>query len=485
MRKIFSFMIAALFSASMFAGTETTVYYTAPAATIGTYTVKLNIHMGCNEGDAWTQIDMVKTENTYGEDPIYSASFTDYWDGLCTMQFQLYDGETWKSQKEVFNGSWKAESAYNGKMYVHETDEWVEADSQPGDEQPAPAVTLKGSFDSWGAGFAFTPAEDKLTATLTREITANTYKFKLLVDGVWLGEGAVVTREACTDLSFASNVDDATLIADADGDYTFVYTYATHKLSVTFPEKSGDEHVINYYLVGSLNDWNTETAQALPGDSIVLDLEAGSYEFKLLTILKSWYEQLNYNDLNAECSSEGIESAGEDGSNIKVVLAEAGKVKIKVVEGKICVTGAFVVPEPVLANGYYLNGLKGWDVEDLSEDVLFVANQEQDGEFLLNVTLAKDDAIKVVRVESDAIVAWYPAEGDDYVVDEAHAGAKTIYFRPAGNEAWGAFGGYIYIEENKPTAISNTAADVVAVKFIENGQLFIRVNGAVYSILGK
>ena len=125
MKKFFTFMLMALFSAGMFAeGTATTVYYTAPAATIGTYTVKLNVHMGCNDGDDWKQYDMVKTDNKYGEDPVYSVSFTDYWNGLCTMQFQLYDGSTWKSQKVVFDGSWKAASAYNGKMYTVQANGW-------------------------------------------------------------------------------------------------------------------------------------------------------------------------------------------------------------------------------------------------------------------------------------------------------------------------------------------------------------------------
>ena len=36
-----------------------------------------------------------------------------------------------------------------------------------------------------------------------------------------------------------------------------------------------------------------------------------------------------------------------------------------------------------------------------------------------------------------------------------------------------------------PSGISNTADEAKAVKFIENGQIYIRRNGVVYSILGK
>lgn len=592
MKKFFSFMLMALFSASMFAeGTATTVYYTAPAATIGTYTVKLNVHMGCNDGDDWKQYDMVKTDKTYGEDPIYSASFTDYWNGLCTMQFQLYDGSTWKSQKEVFNGSWKDASAYNGKLYVHSTGEWVAANSQPGDEQPAPEVTLKGSFDGWKDGAAFTPAQDKKTASLTKSLKADDYAIKLIVGGNWLGEGGTITRENCTDISFAANTGDVTLKADADGDYVFVYTYETKKLSITFPPAPvNPQPVINYYLIGSFNDWKLETCEPMEGDSIVYEFAAGKTEFKVLPQKTKWDNALGFAKVNAECSSEGL--SGSDGDNVIFTLKEKGNVKIKVVEGKLCVTGAFEVPEPqpvinyylvgsmnnwsvenaiplvgdslvanveagkyeckiipkdlaqdwsnalgyaavnaecsseginegengnivvelkekgdikikvvegklcitgpfyvpaapTLTNGFYLIGQKGWDVAALSAELLFAVNPDNQNEYQLNVTLAKDEGIKVVKVENDVIKTWYPdGEGNEYKVDANHVGAKTIYFQETYKEDWKDFGGFIWIDANPETGVVNVADDAKAVKFIENGQLFIRANDTIYTIMG-
>ena len=584
-------MLMALFSAGMFAeGTATTVYYTAPAATIGTYTVKLNVHMGCYDGDDWKQYDMVKTDKTYGEDPIYSASFTDYWNGLCTMQFQLYDGSTWKSQDEVFN-SWFSESAYNGKMYVHSLGEWVAADAQPGDALPAPDVVLKGSFDSWGAGYKFTPSDDKKTATLTRNITADSYAFKLTVGGAWYGEGTKVTRENCTDIPFTANTGDAILTADADGDYTFVYTFETKKLSVTFPPAPvNPQPVINYYLIGSFNDWKLETCEPMEGDSIVYEFAAGKTEFKVLPQNTKWDNALGFAKVNADCSSEGL--SGNDGDNVIFTLKEKGNVKIKVVEGKLCVTGAFEVPEPqpvinyylvgsmnnwsvenaiplvgdslvanveagkyeckiipkdlaqdwsnalgysavnaecssegiiegengnivvelkekgdikikvvegklcitgtfyvpaapTLTNGFYLIGQKGWDVAALSAELLFAVNPDNQNEYQLNVTLAKDEGIKVVKVENDVIKAWYPdGEGNEYKVDANHVGAKTIYFQETYKEDWKDFGGFIWIDANPETGVVNVADDAKAVKFIENGQLFIRANDTIYTIMG-
>ena len=134
MRKFLSLLMMVMFSVAMFAATETTVYYTAPAATIGTYTVKLNIN---RQGDAdnWQQYTMTKTELTYNDDPVYTYTYTDLYDGVGKMQFQLYDGSTWKSQKEAIS-SWTGVATYNGKMYVHGTEQWVAAPSAGGGEDP-------------------------------------------------------------------------------------------------------------------------------------------------------------------------------------------------------------------------------------------------------------------------------------------------------------------------------------------------------------
>ncbi len=131
MRKILSLMMMAMFSVAIFAATETTVYYTASEATIGTKTVKLNIN---RQGDAdnWQQYNMTLTELTYNGDPVYTYTYTDLYDGVGKMQFQLYDGDNWVSEKEAIS-SWTSVAEYNGKMYVHATEEWVAAPGAAGD----------------------------------------------------------------------------------------------------------------------------------------------------------------------------------------------------------------------------------------------------------------------------------------------------------------------------------------------------------------
>ena len=98
------------------AATTVTVYY----AVTTTYTVKCNVCVKYNsESDqTWYTPVMEKTTSTYNSKPIYKVTYTDLYDGARTMQFQLYDGDTWKSQVIPFQNSWTAASTFNGKIWT-------------------------------------------------------------------------------------------------------------------------------------------------------------------------------------------------------------------------------------------------------------------------------------------------------------------------------------------------------------------------------
>ena len=103
------------------AATETTVYYAVSSSVVGTYTVKLNVNLK-GDGDEWHQYTMVKETDTYDSKDVYSYTYTDLYNGVGVMQFQLYDGEDWVSEQKPIN-SWTSASVYNGKVYVH-NDGW-------------------------------------------------------------------------------------------------------------------------------------------------------------------------------------------------------------------------------------------------------------------------------------------------------------------------------------------------------------------------
>jgi|GEM_PF-2658800 len=92
------------------AATATTVYYAVDTS----YTVKCNVNRK-GDGDDWATYTMTKVSGTEG---IYKATFTDLYNGLGCLQFQLYDGNTWKSQVQPIS-SWTSVSTYNNKLYYN------------------------------------------------------------------------------------------------------------------------------------------------------------------------------------------------------------------------------------------------------------------------------------------------------------------------------------------------------------------------------
>ena len=119
---------------------------------------------------------------------------------------------------------------------------------------------------------------------------------------------------------------------------------------------------------------------------------------------------------------------------------------------------------PTLKNGYYLVG--GFNAWTPDSNGLFVAATAA-GEYMLEATLAEGDSMKVVKVENNAITTWYPG-GANYVVDAAHAGEKTIYFRPEYNQDWAAFGGHFYIEANAVQEETITLYVIISKQLWEN-----------------
>ena len=151
MKKILFSLVCALgMSLMVNAETATTVYYAIPDAQVGTYTLKLNVCLQWNGKDdasnIWQQYVMEKTTETFNSNPIYKATFTDKWDGANTMQFQLYDGEEWKSQEVAFDGSsdgkWTTVDNYNGKMWVYGETGWQAYQTDGGGSSDPKTVTL-------------------------------------------------------------------------------------------------------------------------------------------------------------------------------------------------------------------------------------------------------------------------------------------------------------------------------------------------------
>ena len=139
------------------------------------------------------------------------------------------------------------------------------------------------------------------------------------------------------------------------------------------------------------------------------------------------------------------------------------------------------VPEP--ETNYYLVGtMTNWTVVAEAQ-YLFVANEAIEGEYVLETTLTENQGIKVVGVKGEAQTWYIEGMGNEYIVDAAHAGQATIYFRPVANSEWTDLGGHIYVD--KTNGIDNTAIEAQAIKRVENGTIIIEKNGVKYTVFGQ
>jgi len=318
-------------------------------------------------------------------------------------------------------------------------------------------------------------------------LAAGDYKLKVTVNGDWAtGKGYSDLTVKAEGLSTDGDNNVIFTLAEA-GNVTVVYNDSVFTVSGSFYVAPTPDPTAA--VAGSFNEWAEPFAFALAEDkqsaSFSANIAVGSYDFKM--IINGEYRSNGYRYHRGFPACAGI--SGNESANMTF---EAD------VQGDYIFTWFFAndsldiiypaKPEPVLTDGYYLvgkfGGIDAWSVIDLTAEKLFAANADAEGEYSLQYTLAEGDEIKVVSVVDDAIVTWYPAEGANYIVDANHAGETTIYFRPAGNEEWAPFGGYIYVVPTGTVDIDNTAADVKAVKVLRDGQIYIIKGDKMFNVLG-
>lgn len=157
-----------------------------------------------------------------------------------------------------------------------------------------PTIILKGGFNGWGNSDVFT--DNGSTATFTKTISAGTYGMKIMVDGQWKNNATTIQRaNSGTEYDFSGNEgSDCSLVADINGDYTFTYTYATKKLSVTFPSEPVVLPPATIKLHSNITNpsWESSAAFTLAGNEETTSLTLtgvtkGSYEFGV-KINESW-----------------------------------------------------------------------------------------------------------------------------------------------------------------------------------------------------
>ena len=286
------------------------------------------------------------------------------------------------------------------------------------------------------------------------------------------------------------------LLVDKNGTYTIYLKIKFEKDEIyvaPLPDEDGDpEELPEVYLAGEMNAWNATKNKFVPAEdertaSLTIKLEKRKYEFKIVSNGK-WLGTFGDDGLYRVHRDwplvSQFDKVNTDNTNIEMKADVAGDYTFtwNYADKSLMVT----YPEKSqvesrLKDGYYLIGNKqAWKIENVTSDLMFMTNEYAAGEFMLKADLVSGDEIKVVWVEEDAIDKWYPT-GDNYVITPQLAGSKIIYFRPEWHADWN---GHIYIAPNEVTKVENSSADIEAVKFLDNGQFYIRKNGVIYNAQG-
>lgn len=155
------------------------------------------------------------------------------------------DGQAWTFKADENNCALKTDVAgdYIFTWNFEKSQLTVTYPEKPETPTPADAVIcLAGSMNGWNTALStFVKADDGLTASVRVYMEAETYSFKVVVDNKWLGSQETITREHCTNWTLeqgdGSDKYNCHIVADQAGEYEFVWTYATSKLSVKYPAK--------------------------------------------------------------------------------------------------------------------------------------------------------------------------------------------------------------------------------------------------------
>lgn len=217
-------------------------------------------------------------------------------------------------------------------------------------------------------------------------------------------------------------------------------------------------------LIGEMNGWDVGVNQLVPAEdsltasaTVHLDMNNNQgYAFKILvgSVGLSAHGESGSYVLHKDWTTVKLDWVDANSDALWLTMNAAGDYTFTFTyaDSMLVVTfpeGETPQPQNRLENGYYLIGLNmaDWKVDYLTADYLFTVNPANEAEYMLNVTLAENQEFQVVSVENDAIINWYPGgENNNYVVDAAHAGNKTVYFRPDGQGGDDWHHGLIFVE---------------------------------------
>ena len=185
----------------------------------------------------WTKVYAYGWDGTKGETPAWPGAVITA--NKLAEKYEDYDVYSYK----VEEGSYGKVIFNNGSDKQTATFDWTDGKYYYAVDPLGSNVYLAGEMTNWGTDqveFKKTTAE-ATTASVTVNLTAKSYTFKLVRGEDWFGNYGTMQRGGDGvhegGWSFDETAYDAncTIVADYPGDYTFTWNLETKKLTVTYP----------------------------------------------------------------------------------------------------------------------------------------------------------------------------------------------------------------------------------------------------------
>ena len=300
-----------------------------------------------------------------------------------------------------------------------------------------PTIAIAGDMNEWNTSAnTFTIAEDEKTASLALNLEAKKYGFKMIIAGSWTSDAQQITRENNVTTYTGANGENGSLIADVAGEYIFTWTYETNTLVVTYPAKEEPQPVATWDEIVF-----TEVAAAGTLDGAVF--AAATNAAFTLTLVDDGKMVVDEN-------TASFGTAEENGTyNFRLKVG-----------GKTSEKRALTLNVP--ADGKLRVAARSSSSSDETRTLVL-----KQGETELCNQIVKD---------SDKADGRYP-----YVTVAVKQGTVNVEL-PVGALNLYAFG--FQAVAGPTVGFENIEAAEKAVKFIENGQIFILRDGAVFNLMG-
>ena len=358
------------------------------------------------------------------------------------IQFKVCEDHAWTTAYPASNYELDipASGIYTIMIMFDAASGMVEAFAEKtGDAVVIPTIAIAGDMNGWNTSAnTFTIAEDEKTASLALNLEAKDYGFKMIIAGSWTSDAQQITRENNVTTYTGANGENGTLTADVAGEYIFTWTYETNTLVVTYPAKEEPQPVATWDEIvftelaakGSLNGAVFAAANNAAFTLTVTDTDASKQEIDQNTASFGTAEENKAYDFRLKT---GGKSSSKNG--LTLAIPADGTLRIAARTGSNSATDRNLV-------------VKQADVE------------------LYN---------KLV-VEADKVGDYYP-----YIYVEVKQGNVVLEY-PVNTINFYAFG--FKAAEGPATGFEEIEAAEKAVKFIENGQIFILRDGAVFNLMG-